>query len=169
MLCAGGSWSGAILASAGLNVPVRPVRGQIVELSVRPQFLRQLLHTGKCYLTPWPDGRTILGATMEKVGYDKTVTAGGVNALLAAATDLAPDLGAAAITNTWAGLRPDTSDNLPVLGRTPLKNLVLATGHFRNGILLTPVTAQLILELLTGKPLSHALEPFSVERFQTDA
>ncbi len=160
-----GAWSGNILKSLGLEISLRPIRGQMVELAVEPQFLLPLIHSSNCYIVPWSGGRTLVGATMENVGFDKTVTADGVKHLLDAATSVVPALGKSSVTRMWAGLRPDTSDNLPILGRTHISNLILATGHFRNGILLAPITAQLISELVTGQESSFALSPFRADRF----
>lgn len=164
--CAG-AWSGNM---GPVSAPVRPIRGQIVELEVRPQFLRHLVHAAGCYVAPWPDGRTLIGATMENVGYSKTVTAGGILELLSAASKTIPKLKNAKFQQAWAGFRPDTSDNLPILGRTHVSNYIIATGHFRNGILLTPVTAELISELvMTGKPCLPQLKPFDPARFEAES
>ncbi len=103
---------------------------------------------------------------MEHVGFDKTVTASGVHANLDAAIELAPVLGSACIEETWAGLRPDTPDHLPILGPTELEGLLIATGHFRSGVLLTPITAKLIGEFVIGKTPSVDWEKFSPMRFQ---
>ncbi len=160
-----GAWAGSLQPATEVPLPVRPIRGQIVQLTVRPQFLRQLLHSTGCYIVPWPDGSTLIGSTLENVGFDKRVTASGVQSLLAAATRVVPALCSAEVSNTWAGLRPDTPDNLPILGRTAIEGYIVAAGHFRNGILLAPVTAKLISELvLQGKP-SVSLSPFAPDRF----
>ncbi len=161
--CAG-AWSGNI---GPVPPAVRPIRGQIVELQLRPQFLQHLVHAAGCYVVPWPDGRTLVGSTMENVGYCKTVTAGGILDLLSAAARVIPKLKSATLQQTWAGLRPDTSDNLPILGRTRIANYIMATGHFRNGILLTPLTAELISKLVISEKASlPQLAPFSPERFE---
>lgn len=156
-----GAWAGSIDKSA----LVRPIRGQILCLQMQPQPLHHLIHCANCYLVPWPDGRVIVGATMENVGFDKSVTAEGIHGLLAAALSLAPVLKTAAIGKTWAGLRPHTSDNLPILGRGKFENYILATGHFRNGILLAPITAKLIAEIVLDGVASIDLDPFRYNRF----
>jgi len=106
---------------------------------------------------------------VEHVGFDKRVTAGGIEKILAAAMELAPGLKDARIEETWAGLRPDSADHLPILGPTDLEGLLMATGHFRSGILLTPVTARLIREWITEQKVSLDWERFSPMRFQNEA
>ncbi len=163
--CAG-SWAGLIDATNAIKIPVRPIRGQIIQLQLNPQKLNHLIHSSSVYLVPWPDGRTLVGATMENVGFDKTNTAGGFRHLIDAALNLIPSLQQAQVKDFWAGLRPDTPDNLPLLGKTSFDNYFIAAGHFRNGILLTPITAKLMSELIfTGKP-SICLDPFDPLRFK---
>lgn len=161
---AAGAWAATFdPALAGL---VRPIRGQIVQLRAKPQILRQLLHTTGCYIVPWPDGRTLIGSTLENVGFEKKVTAGAVQALLAAAARVVPSFAEAEVEQSWAGLRPDTSDNLPILGHSPLHNYIYANGHFRNGILLTPITTELIGDLILNQSrTSDSLQPFAIHRF----
>jgi glycine oxidase len=108
----------------------------------------------------------VAGATVEYTGFDKRTTAGGIEKILSAAIDLAPGLVEARIEETWAGLRPDSPDHLPILGPTDIEGLVMATGHFRNGILLTPITARLIREWITEQRVSADWECFSPMRFQ---
>ncbi len=165
VVVAAGCWSGLITDS--IKLEVRPIRGQIVRLQVEKQFLSHLIHSSSCYIVPWPDGRTLVGSTLENVGFNKKTTAQGIHELLRAAIEVVPDIGRAAVIDTWAGLRPDTRDNLPVLGRTDIDSLILATGHFRNGILLTPITAQLISELIFGGTPSIPLSPFQLDRFNS--
>jgi len=163
-IIAAGSWSG--LLGENLNLTIRPIRGQIVQLQADTRCVSSLIHTSGCYIVPWPDGRTLVGSTLENVGFNKQTTATAIQSLIAAAIEVVPRLSPAAVTGVWAGLRPDTRDNLPILGKTTFGNLILATGHFRNGILLTPITARLIAELiLSGRP-SISLEPFRVDRFR---
>lgn len=162
---AAGSWAGLIDQSGQIRLPVRPIRGQIVCLEQRPQRCNHLIHSSGCYIVPWPDGRTLIGATVENAGYRKEVTAQGVRSLLNAAAKVIPSLDSAPILDAWAGLRPDTQDSLPILGFSNISNLVIATGHFRNGILLAPITAQLIAEAITSGRTSIPLDPFSPNRF----
>lgn len=164
VILAAGCWTDLIEAG-DLATAIRPIRGQIVCLENKPQTLQHLIHSSGCYIVPWPDGRTIVGSTLENVGFDKTVTAEGVKKLLVAAIKTVPLLRDAAVTDQWAGLRPNTPDDLPVLGKTRYSNLIIASGHFRNGILLAPITAKLITELVVSEQPSISLEPFSPARF----
>lgn len=160
-----GCWSGSIPLPASLKLPVKPVRGQMICLEKQPQLLQHLVHSSFCYFVPWPDGRILLGSTLENAGFNKVVTAQGVHSLLHAALEILPVLKEARIRETWAGLRPGTPDDLPILGTTSLDNFIVATGHYRNGILLAPITAKLITELiLSGKP-SASLAAFRLDRF----
>jgi len=131
--------------------------------------IERVLWSEKVYLVPRNDGRILAGATVEYVGFDKRVTAGGIEKILAAAIELAPGLKDARIEETWAGLRPDSADHLPILGPTDLEGLLVATGHFRSGILLTPVTARLIREWITEQKVSVDWERFSPLRFLSAA
>jgi glycine oxidase len=159
---AAGAWAafGGLLP---MPLPVEPVRGQIVELCL-PEPLETIIASGEVYLVPRPDGTVLLGSTAERVGFRKAVTAEAVGRLIAAAARLVPALGSARFVTAWSGLRPGTPDGLPILGASPVRGLFFAAGHFRNGILLAPVTARLLADLLTGGP-SRDLSPFSAERF----
>jgi glycine oxidase len=159
----------AEIEGAGAFAPVRPAKGQMVAL--RPEHLRieRVLWSEKIYLVPRNDGRILAGATVEHVGFDKTLTAGGLEKVLSAAIELAPGLAAARVEETWAGLRPDSPDHLPILGPTDVDGLLMATGHFRGGILLTPITAQLIREWVTQQHVSVDWNRFSPLRFQSTA
>ncbi len=163
---AAGAWSGTLAATLGLSLPVGPAKGQIVEANVTPARLRLLVSSPAVYLVPRGGGRVLIGATVEHVGFDKRVTLDAIVGLGQAAMAICPMLRAAGVERSWAGLRPHSPDGLPILGEAPgLPGLVLATGHFRNGILLTPITARLIAELiLSGRP-SRSLDPFSAARF----
>jgi glycine oxidase len=138
-------------------------------LRVEDVAIERVLWSEKIYLVPRDDGRILAGATVEHVGFDKRTTAGGIAKILSAAIDLAPGLANARIEETWAGLRPDSPDHLPILGPTDLDGLVIATGHFRSGILLTPITARLIREWVTEQRVTVDWERFSPMRFQTAA
>jgi glycine oxidase len=124
-----------------------------------------VLWSEKIYIVPRNDGRIVAGATVERAGFDKSVTAGAVEKILHAAIELAPSLAEARIEETWAGLRPDSPDHLPILGATDLEGLLMATGHFRSGILLTPVTARLIADWVTKQTVSVDWERYSPMRF----
>jgi glycine oxidase len=145
--------------------PVRPAKGQMIALRLEGVGIERVLWSDKVYLVPRNDGRILVGATVEYVGFDKSVTAGSVEKLLSAAIELAPALAKARIEETWAGLRPDSPDHLPILGPTELDGLLMATGHFRSGILLAPVTARLIREWVTEQSASMDWERFSPMRF----
>jgi glycine oxidase len=123
------------------------------------------LWSDKIYLVPRNDGRILAGATVEYVGFEKNVTAGGLEKLLSGAIELAPDLANARVDETWAGLRPDSPDHLPILGPTDMEGLLFATGHFRSGILLTPITARLIREYISEQRVSTDWGRFSPMRF----
>ncbi|MFQ5771844.1 MAG: glycine oxidase ThiO [bacterium] len=162
---AAGCWAGLLDDSNRISLPVRPIRGQMVCLKRQPQLLHHLIHSTAGYLVPWPDGRILVGSTVENVGYQKDVSAQGIHQLLEGALKIVPDLASAPIREVWAGLRPDTQDNLPILGRCHYSNLIIASGHFRNGILLAPITAKLITELIVNGQPSMSLAPFSPDRF----
>jgi glycine oxidase len=125
-------------------LPTRPVRGQMLALRQDGFALNRVLRSERGYLVPRRDGRVISGSTKEEAGFEKRVTAAGIRKVLDAAIELCPPLAAAEIVETWSGLRPGTPDDLPILGPTDIEGLLIATGHYRNGILLTPVTAKLI-------------------------
>ncbi|HEX9653699.1 MAG TPA: glycine oxidase ThiO [bacterium] len=163
---AAGCWAGVVETGNRLKLPLRPIRGQIVCLEMQPQPLHHLIHSAGCYLVPWPDGRILVGATLENAGFDKRVTAAGVQQLLAAAIKSVPALASASMRDTWAGLRPDTPDNLPILGETAIANLFAATGHFRNGILLAPITAKLVSEVVLSGESPVSLGAFRPQRFE---
>ena len=148
--------------------PVRPAKGQMVALRADDVEIQRVLWSDKIYLVPRNDGRILAGATVEHVGFDKRTTAGGIQKILSAAIELAPDLTNARIEETWAGLRPDSPDHLPILGPTDVDGLLIATGHFRSGILLTPITARLIREWITEQRVSEDWSRFSPLRFQSE-
>src|ERR1700704_3639111 len=149
--------------------PVRSAKGQMVALRGDDLKMERVLWSEKIYLVPRNDGRILAGATVEYAGFDKRTTAGGIEKILSAAIDLAPSLANARIEETWAGLRPDSPDHLPILGPADLEGLLMATGHFRSGILLTPITARLIREWITEQKVSMDWDRFSPLRFQTAA
>ena len=161
-LCAG-AW---VPGLAPFRLPVEPVRGQIVSLENPRPPLRPILVSEGIYLVPKRDGSLVAGATEERAGFDRRVTAGGVSRLLEAATALVPALADARLVEAWSGLRPCSVDRLPVIGRAPgLEGLVVAAGHFRNGVLLAPVTGRLVADLLLGKALPAEAAAFRPDRF----
>ncbi len=165
VIVAAGTWSSRLLEPLGLNIKLIPARGQMIAVKAATCPITRVLHSSKVYLVPRRDGRILIGATVEYVGFRKVVTAGAVNHLLGAAVELVPSLKQLEIVETWSGLRPDTTDHLPIIGPSGIDNLLLAAGHFRNGILLAPITAELVAELITNGRLPDQLKPFGIERF----
>jgi glycine oxidase len=172
VLAAGAATGGLGGLPAEAFACLRPVKGQLLRLTVpasmRPligRTLRGLVRGASIYLVPRADGELVLGATVEEQGFDTTVTAGAVHDLLRDATELLPAIGECALVETLAGLRPGTTDNGPLLGRAHLENLVVATGHYRNGVLLTPTTAEAIAAVLRGGELPAVARPFAADRF----
>ncbi|GAA1920264.1 glycine oxidase ThiO [Streptomyces sodiiphilus] len=173
LVLAGGSRSGLLDGLPPHVVPpVRPVKGQILRLRVPEVYapfltrtVRAVVRGGQVYLVPRADGELVIGATTEERGFDTTVTAGGVYELLRDAHELVPGLTELPLVETRAGLRPGSPDNAPLLGPTALPGLLLATGHHRNGVLLAPVTADALAEVLAGGTLPENAGPFSPLRF----
>jgi glycine oxidase len=161
---AAGAFS-AQISGVGEYVRVRPAKGQMVSLRSATAKIERVLWSERIYLVPRNDGRILAGAPVEYCGYDKAVTAGGLHSDFDAAIELAPALANAHIEETWAGLRPDTPDHLPILGPVDIEGLLIATGHFRSGILLTPITANLIGQFVMGKTPSVECAKFSPMRF----
>jgi glycine oxidase len=163
-IIAAGCFSAGI-AGAKDYAPVRPAKGQMVALRADGLRIERVLWSERIYIVPRNDGRILAGATVEYVGFDKQVTAGGVEKILAASLELVPGLASAGIDETWAGLRPDSPDHLPILGPTDRNGLLIATGHFRSGVLLAPITARLMREWITLQSVSVDWERFRPMRF----
>ena len=165
--CAG-AWASQIKP---FGMPTRPVKGQMV--CVVPQagapssgpLLRHVVRAPEVYIVPRSDGRLLLGATNEEAGFDKRVEAGVVQGLHRAATAVVPEIGRMRIHDAWAGLRPGSPDGLPIMGATSLPGYFAATGHYRDGILLAPATARVMMQVLTGHVPDVDLGPFSPQRF----
>jgi glycine oxidase len=170
VIIAAGCFSGEIAGAAGKripSIPTRPVRGQMLALRQTHLTLRNVLRSERGYLVPRSDGRIVAGSTSEDAGFHKSVTAGGMRKIVEAGLELCADIGAAEILETWSGLRPGTPDDLPILGLTDVEGLILATGHYRNGILLAPVTARLAKEwVIDGRTIFNT-EAFSPFRFES--
>jgi glycine oxidase len=153
VLC-NGAWSGQTAwLPEDARPPVRPVKGEVIELRPRagdPAPATRIIASERVYLVPRPDGRLIVGATQEERGFDTVVTAGGVHELLREAYRVLPDVAEMELAGMIAGLRPGTPDNVPIVGRGAVDGLVLATGHFRNGILLAPLSAEAVAATLAG-------------------
>ncbi|UYQ61646.1 glycine oxidase ThiO [Streptomyces peucetius] len=173
VVLAGGSLSGRLNGvPADVLPPVRPVKGQVLRLTVpRPyapflsRTVRAVVRGSHVYLVPREDGELVVGATSEELGWDTTVTAGGVYELLRDAHELVPGITELPLVETRAGLRPGSPDNAPLLGFTDLPGLLLATGHYRNGVLLTPVTGDVLAGALVSGELPEVARPFSPRRF----
>lgn len=166
---AAGAWAGEL---AGVperaRVPVRPIAGEMLALAVPPAAIHSLVWLGHRYLVPRDDGRLLVGATVEERGFDARVTAAGMHDLLSAALAVAPALADFAVVETWAGLRPGSHDGRPYLGATALDGYLVAGGHYRNGILLTPVTARSLAQLIVDGSCPE-LAPFAPTRVLTEA
>ena len=168
VVLAAGAESGAIAGMPPeIAASVRPVKGQLLHLSgpVEPPLLTMTVRGVDVYLVPRTDGRLIVGATVEEAGFDTRVTAGAVFELLRAAYELVPGVTELALTEVVAGLRPGSVDNAPLIGETSMPGLFAATGHYRNGILLAPVTADALVERLVTGLTPSLIEPFSPLRF----
>jgi glycine oxidase len=161
--CAG-AWSGRIGPDP---MPTRPVKGQMLCVVMQPRdLLRHVIRTPDVYLIPRSDGRLLIGATVEEAGFDKQTVPPTIQLLRHAALKIVPRLADARILEDWAGLRPGTPDSLPILGATPTPGYYVATGHFRDGILLAPITAEVMAEVIEGHIPEHDLTAFSLARFQ---
>jgi glycine oxidase len=168
IVIAAGPWSGAIAGlPAGARVPLRPVKGQIMQLRdpAGPGLISRVLRMQPGYLVPRGDGRYVIGATMEERGFDTTVTVDAVHTLLRDAVELLPGLGELVIEELAAGTRPGTPDNLPLIGPGALAGLHWATGHHRHGFLLAPETAEMMAGELAGEPPSELATRFAPARF----
>ena len=163
VLCAG-AWT-SLLPDAGLAASaIRPTRGQLIGVTLRAPPFRPVVFGPGAYCVPRSDGRVVIGSTMEDAGFSKDVTLGGLRDVSSRATRLFPKLADAPVTSTWAGLRPETVDGLPALGPGLHEGLFIASGHFRNGILLAPATGLLMASILTGEAPALELGPFDPRR-----
>ena len=169
VILAAGAWSREIAGIPPAHLPpVRPIKGQMLALRMDPAapLLRHVIWAPRSYLVPREDGRLIIGGTVEERGFDDTLTAGGLLALLEGAWRAVPGIEELPVAETWVGFRPGSRDDAPMLGPSGIDGLVVATGHHRNGILLTPLTAETVSAyVLTGR-LPPILQPFSPERFR---
>jgi glycine oxidase len=161
--CAG-AWAGDLPPH---HFPTRPVKGQMLAVVGAKPGLQHVIRAPEVYLVPRSDGRILIGATVEEAGYDKRTDAETIRRLHQAAIDLVPALKAARVLEAWAGLRPGTPDDLPILGATATPGYFVATGHFRNGILLAPVTAHVMAQVVTGVISEYDISAFSPGRFES--
>ena len=165
VVLAAGSWSSAITVDGADPVPVKPIRGQLIQLQAEPGAIRRVMWGPDGYLVPWPDGSVLVGSTVEDVGFDETHTPEAVEKLRAAAVSLVPGLAAAEMTGVRTGLRPKGPDDVPILGRsTAVPGLIYATAHYRNGVLFTPLTVQLVHDLVFDRPADPALRDLDPAR-----
>jgi glycine oxidase len=168
VVLAAGAWSREIAGvPPAFLPPVRPIKGQMLALQMDPAnpILRHVLWTPRAYMAPRRDGRLIVGATVEEKGFDASLTAGGLLALLDGAWRALPAIEELPIAETWVGFRPGSRDDAPMLGPSGIDRLVVASGHHRNGILLTPVTAAVVSAYILGNQMPEIARPFTPERF----
>ena len=164
-MVAAGPWSAGVLAGAGLEVPTPPIKGQIVLFRGDRPILTRIVEHGSNYLVPRDDGRVLAGATQEDAGFDTRTTPEAIRGLISEAHLLCPDLEGAEVERSWAGLRPGSLDGRPLIGAAPgLSNLIIATGHRRAGLQLSPGTAEAVADLILGRPPLIDLSAFRPER-----
>jgi glycine oxidase len=165
VVLAAGCWAGQVEVDGVAPLPVQPVRGQLLVVRADSPPTHTLWGPG-CYLVPWADGTILVGATVEHVGFDERSTAGGLGQLLQAATALLPSVVDAAFVEVRVGLRPGTLDDRPIIGASKcVEGLIYATGHYRNGALLAPLTAEAVADLVGGTPLDPLWTPCDPQRF----
>jgi glycine oxidase len=166
VVLAAGAWTSSIASSPPLPIDIEPVRGQMLCFEANPQLARHVIYSSRGYLIPRRDGRLVAGSTTEHVGFDKRVTAEGIEKIKEMAFEISPAVSRLPLIDSWAGLRPRAQDDLPVLGRSEvIDGLVYATGHYRNGILLAPITGELIAEAIISGKTPPLLAEFSPDRF----
>jgi glycine oxidase len=165
VVCAG-AWTSFLTTATSAPIEIEPVRGQMLCFKPAQQIAQHVIYSKRGYLVPRRDGRVLAGSTSEHVGFDKCVTDEGVSSIKSMAFDIAPSLDGAPLVDSWAGFRPRALDDLPVLGpHAEIEGLFYATGHFRNGILLAPITAKVIANSIIHDASSSFLEAFSPKRF----
>jgi glycine oxidase len=159
--------SGKASSDKGLPDPrIEPVRGQMLCFEANPQIFGHVIYSPRGYVVPRRDGRLLAGSTTEHAGFDKRVTAAGLHGILSAALEISPQIGSLALTSFWAGLRPRAADGLPVLGPcAEIEGIFYAAGHYRNGILLAPITGELIAAAIVDRVVPASLNIFSPDRF----
>lgn len=166
VLLAAGAWSGALAAAVGLRLPVAPVRGQMLAVCHVPPLITHALHGDDMYVVPRPSGEILIGATVEHAGFVRAVTPDGLGSLIAAAVALVPEIGRRPVTRSWCGFRPWVPDGQPVLGPWPdVPGLFAATAHYRNGILMAPITAALLTRCIVDGDTPASITPFLPGRF----
>lgn len=171
VVLATGAWTSLIkLGPGAVPLKIKPIKGQMITFQTAKRLFQRVIYSPRGYLVPRADGRVLAGATVEDAGFDKETTAGGIDFLREAAAEIAPSLDSLEIAEKWAGLRPFAADGLPVLGEVAgYENLLAATAHYRNGILLAPLTARIVAEKITGDGPSGYFEFFRPDRFRVNA
>jgi glycine oxidase len=168
VVIAGGAWS-SLLGAADIALPnlrIKPVRGQMLCFEANPQICDHVIYSPRGYIVPRSDGRLLAGSTTEHAGFEKRVTAAGVHQILSGALEISLRIASLPMTDSWAGLRPRAADTLPVLGPcAEIEGVFYATGHYRNGILLAPVTGELIARAIVDGVFPPSLSIFSPDRF----
>jgi glycine oxidase len=165
VVLAAGSWSTQIAVEGADTIPVKPIRGQLIQMQTTPGSITRVIWGPDGYLVPWPDGSVLIGSTVEDVGFDENHTDEAVARLRNAAIELVPALASAEISSIRTGLRPKGPDDVPLLGRSRvLPGLIYATAHYRNGVLFTPLTVQLVRELVFDQPADPALKDLDPSR-----
>jgi glycine oxidase len=163
-----GAWTSLIkLGPNAWPVKIKPIKGQMIAFHTAKRLFQKVIYSPRGYIVPRADGRILAGATVEDAGFDKQTTEAGIEYLRGTAGEISPSLGSFGISESWAGLRPFAADTLPVIGRIiGYENLLIATAHYRNGILLAPITARVLADEITGTGTSEYLELFGIGRFQ---
>ncbi len=169
VVVAAGSWTTLIPGLPLDSETIFPVRGQMIATHTRPPIFRRIVFGAGGYVVTRPYGRVLCGSTMERVGFERGITFGGIADVIDKATRIAPALRSAAIEDHWSSFRPGTPDGLPLVGESGIEGLFLASGHYRNGILLAPLTAELIADAMAGKPVSREAQALSPSRFAVPA
>ena len=172
VVLAAGAWT-SLINSPDASLPaieMEPVRGQMLCFAARPPIARHVIYSSRGYLVPRRDGRVLAGSTAERVGFEKRVTDEGMNAIKSMALEIAPSIAGLPLVSSWAGFRPRAADGLPVLGACEgIEGLFYATGHYRNGILLAPITGELIARAIVEGATPPLLKAFSPKRFRSPA
>jgi len=169
VVVAAGSWTTLIPGLPFDSETIYPVRGQMITTETRPPIFRRIVFGAGGYVVTRPDGRVLCGSTMERVGFQRGITFGGMADVIEKATRIAPSLRNAPIESHWSSFRPGTPDGLPLVGESRVEGLFIASGHYRNGILLAPLTAELIADAMSGAPQSREAQALSPKRFEEPA
>ena len=166
LVISSGAWSGLLERDLGIRIPVFPIRGQICSYDITPGHVRHMVFSSQGYMVAKRDGQLVCGASEDLAGFDSSVTEQGIARLEAWNYQMFPFVQELPPTFKWAGLRPATQDGYPLIGMLSTdERIIMACGHYRNGILLSPITANIVAQLLAGKENRTALQAFSPQRF----